>query len=110
MVPGPGNSQATAALISRTVPVMIALSLISIIYGAAAAIASKNLLRLVSYTSVSHFGFMVLGIYAFTTQAQTGSIFYMFSHGLSAASLFLVVGFIIDRRGSADIRDLRPTL
>ena len=86
-------------------PVMIALSLISIIYGAAAAIASKNLLRLVSYTSVSHFGFMVLGIYVFTTQSINGSIFFMVNHGFSTAALFLTVGYLIRRRGSADIND-----
>ncbi len=86
-------------------PVMIALSLISIIYGAAAAIASKNLLRLVSYTSVSHFGFMVLGIYVFTTQSINGSIFFMVNHGFSTAALFLTVGYLIKRRGSAEITD-----
>ncbi len=84
-------------------PVMIALSLISIIYGAAAAIASTNLLRLVSYTSVSHFGFMVLGIYVFTTQSINGSIFFMLNHGFSTAALFLTVGYLIKRRGSAEI-------
>ena len=84
-------------------PVMIALSLISVIYGAAAAIASTNLLRLVSYTSVSHFGFMVLGIYVFTTQSINGSIFFMLNHGFSTAALFLTVGYLIKRRGSAEI-------
>ena len=84
-------------------PVMIALALVSIIYGAAAAIASRNLLRLVSYTSVSHFGFMVLGIYVFTTQSINGSIFFMVNHGFSTAALFLTVGYLIKRRGSADI-------
>jgi len=86
-------------------PVMIGLSLVSIIYGAVAAIASQNLLRLVSYTSVSHFGFMVLGIYVFTTQSINGSIFFMVNHGFSTAALFLVVGYLIKRRGSADIND-----
>ncbi|MFT4296969.1 MAG: NADH-quinone oxidoreductase subunit M, partial [Micropruina sp.] len=86
-------------------PVMIGLALISIVYGAAAAIASRNLLRLVSYTSVSHFGFMVLGIYVFTTQSINGTIFFMVNHGFSTAALFLTVGFLIKRRGSADIGD-----
>lgn len=86
-------------------PVMIVLALLSILYGAAAAIASTNLLRLVSYTSVSHFGFMVLGIYIFTTQSINGSIFFMVNHGFSTAALFLAVGFLIKRRGSADIAD-----
>ncbi len=86
-------------------PVMVILALISIIYGAVAAIGSTNLLRLVAYTSISHFGFMVLGIYTFTTVGVSGSIFYMLNHGFSTAALFLVVGFLINRRGSAMVAD-----
>ena len=74
--------------------VMVVLALISIIYGAVAAIGSSNLLRLVAYTSISHFGFMVLGIYTFTGAGLSGSIFYMLNHGFSTAALFLVLGFI----------------
>lgn len=84
-------------------PLMIVLALISILWGALAAIASKNLMRLVAYTSISHFGFMVLGIYTMTTQGMSGSIFYMLNHGFSTAALFLVVGFLIKRAGTADI-------
>ncbi len=84
-------------------PIMIVLALISIIYGAVAAIGSKDLLRLVAYTSVSHFGFMVLGIYTFTTGGMSGTIFYMLNHGFSTAALFLVLGFLISRRGSAAV-------
>ncbi len=84
-------------------PVMLVLALVSILWGALAAIASTNLMRLVAYTSVSHFGFMVLGIYAMTTQGISGSVFYMLNHGFSTAALFLVVGFLIHRSGSADI-------
>lgn len=86
-------------------PVMIALALVSILYGAVAAIGSSDLLRLIAYTSVSHFGFMVLGIYTFTTAGVSGSIFYMLNHGFSTAALFLVVGMLISRRGSAKIAD-----
>ncbi len=86
-------------------PFVMTLAVISILYGALMAVGSKNLLRLVSYTSVSHFGFMVLGIFALTTSSLSGSIFYMLAHGLSAAAMFLVVGFLIDRRGSALIAD-----
>jgi len=82
---------------------MMVLALVSIIWGALGAIGSRNLMRLVAYTSISHFGFMVLGIFAFTTQSITGSIFYMINHGFSTAALFLVMGFLIKRRGSADI-------
>ena len=86
-------------------PFVLVLAVISIFYGAFMAIGSKNLLRLVAYTSVSHFGFMVLGIFSFTTESIAGSIFYMLAHGFSAAAMFLVVGFLIDRRGSALIAD-----
>lgn len=86
-------------------PVMVVLALISIIYGALAAIGSSNLLRLIAYTSVSHFGFMVLGVYTFTSTGMSGSIFYMVNHGFSTAALFLVVGMLIARRGSARVAD-----
>lgn len=84
-------------------PTIMILALVSIFWGALMAIGSRNLLRLVSYTSISHFGFMVLGIFAFTTQSISASIFYMLNHGFSTAALFLIVGFLIKRRGSADI-------
>ncbi|MDA8438270.1 MAG: NADH-quinone oxidoreductase subunit M, partial [Propionibacterium sp.] len=84
-------------------PVILILALVSIFWGALMAIGSRNLMRLISYTSVSHFGFMVLGIFALTTQSLSGSIFYMLNHGFSTAALFLAVGYLVKRRGSADI-------
>jgi len=86
-------------------PAVLILATISIIYGAILAIGSKNLMRFVAYTSISHFGFIVLGIFAFTTQSLTGSTLYMLNHGLSTAALFLAVGYLIKRRGSANIDD-----
>lgn len=86
-------------------PFVLVLALISIIYGALMAVGAKHLLRLVAYTSVSHFGFMVMGIFAMTTPAINGSIMYMLAHGFSTAMLFLAVGFLIQRRGSAEIAD-----
>jgi len=86
-------------------PVILILGLISILYGAFAAIGSKNLMRLVAYTSISHFGFMVIGIFALTSQSLTGSIFYMVNHGLSTGALYLVIGYLIVRRGSANVDD-----
>jgi len=86
-------------------PVILILALLSIFYGAFAAIGSKNLMRLISYTSISHFGFMVLGIFALTSQSISGSIFYMVNHGLATGALYLVVGYLIARRGSADVGD-----
>lgn len=84
-------------------PVVVVWAVVSMIYGALMAIQEKHLLRLVSYTSISHFGFMVFGIFALTQQSLTGSIFYMLNHGFSTAALFLMVGFMIHRRGSAHI-------
>ncbi|MGA4669415.1 NADH-quinone oxidoreductase subunit M [Propionibacteriaceae bacterium Y1923] len=86
-------------------PAILVLALVSIIYGAMMAIGSKDLLRLISYTSISHFGLMVMGIFAFTTTSITGTGYYMLAHGFSTAALFLVIGFLVDRRGSALIRD-----
>jgi len=86
-------------------PVIIAFAVVSIIYGALLAIGQKDLLRLVAYTSVSHFGVMVLGIFALRQTSVEGSAFYMLNHGLSTGALFLVVAFLIQRRGSAQIAD-----
>ncbi|MGI8434580.1 MAG: NADH-quinone oxidoreductase subunit M [Nocardioidaceae bacterium] len=86
-------------------PVVIALAVFSVLYGALLAIGQNDIRRLIAYTSVSHFGFIVLGIFAMTQQAQAGSALYMFNHGLSTAALFLVTGFLISRRGSKMITD-----
>jgi NADH-quinone oxidoreductase subunit M len=86
-------------------PVIIGFAVASIIYGAVLAIGQKDMLRLVAYTSVSHFGVMVLGIFALRQTSLEGSAFYMLNHGLSTGALFLVVGFLIKRRGSAQIAD-----
>ena len=61
--------------------------------------------RLIAYTSISHFGFIVLGIFALTTQGQAGSTLYMVNHGFSTAALFLIAGFLITRGGSRLIAD-----
>ena len=84
-------------------PYVIVLCVIGILYGALLAMGQKDLKRLVSYTSVAHFGFIGLGIFAFTTQGQTGAVLYMVNHGLSTGALFLVVGFLIVRGRSRDI-------
>lgn len=84
-------------------PVIVVWAVVSMIYGALMAFNSKHLLRLISYTSISHFGFMVFGIFALTTQSMTATIFYMLNHGLSTAAMFLTAGFLIARRGTADI-------
>ena len=88
-------------------PTIIVLSLISIFYGAFLAIWQSNgdLKRLISYTSISHFGFITLGIFAFTAQGQSGSILYMVNHGFSTAALFLIAGWMIARRNSSKVQD-----
>lgn len=84
-------------------PVVIVLAVVSILYGALLAIGQQDMYRLVAYTSVSHFGFIVLGIFAFTSTSISGSSFYMVNHGFSTGALFLLVGFLAARRGSARI-------
>ncbi|MCU1603187.1 MAG: proton-translocating NADH-quinone oxidoreductase, chain [Frankiales bacterium] len=86
-------------------PYVIALSITGIMYGALLALGQKEMKRLVSYTSVAHFGFIGMGCLAFTTQAGTGAVFYMVNHGLSTGALFLVIGFLVDRGKSRLISD-----
>jgi NADH-quinone oxidoreductase subunit M len=86
-------------------PMIITLSVISIVYGAFLAIGAKDIKRLIAYTSISHFGFITLGIFAMTTQGHSGATLYMFNHGFSTAALFLVAGWMISRRGSSTIAD-----
>jgi NADH-quinone oxidoreductase subunit M len=81
------------------------LALVGIVYGALVAIGQQDLKRLVSYTSIAHFGFIGIGIFAFTTQAGTGAVLYMVNHGLATGLLFLVVGMLVSRRGSALVSD-----
>ena len=88
-------------------PVVITLAVIGILYGALVAIGQTDIKRLIAYTSISHFGFITLGIFALTTTASSGSTLYMFNHGFSTAALFLVAGFMISRRGSRLDRRLR---
>src|SRR5919202_2076392 len=86
-------------------PVVLVLAVVSVIYGALVAIGQRDLKRLIAYTSVSHFGFIVLGVFAFTSSGQAGSMLYMVNHGFSTAALFLVAGMLIARRGSQQIAD-----
>jgi NADH-quinone oxidoreductase subunit M len=86
-------------------PMIITLAVISILYGAFLAIGAKDIKRLIAYTSISHFGFITMGIFAMTSQGMSGSTLYMFNHGFSTAALFLVAGFMISRRNSSTISD-----
>jgi NADH-quinone oxidoreductase subunit M len=86
-------------------PLGLVLALVGVIYGALLAIGQNDLKRLVSYTSIAHFGFIGIGIFAFTTQAGTGAVLYMVNHGLATGLLFLVVGMLVTRRGSNLVGD-----
>ncbi|MDO5671374.1 MAG: NADH-quinone oxidoreductase subunit M [Actinomycetaceae bacterium] len=81
-------------------------AVVSILWGALAALAQKDLLRLVSFTSISHFGFMVLGIYIGSETALSGAMLYMVAHGVSIAGLFLLSGWVTQRAGTAQIAKL----
>jgi NADH-quinone oxidoreductase subunit M len=86
---------------------VVVLALISIVYGALVAIGQDDVLRLIGLTSLSHFGFIVLGIFVFSTQGGTGAVLYMVNHGMGTALLFLVAGFMIRRSGTASIRQMK---
>lgn len=86
-------------------PFVLVLSVAGILYAALLAMGQSDMKRLVSYTSISHFGFIGLGIFAFTTEAGTGAVLYMVNHGIATGLLFLVVGMVIARGGSRQIGD-----
>ncbi|MGH7927199.1 MAG: complex I subunit 4 family protein, partial [Candidatus Binatia bacterium] len=85
-----------AALASA--PYFVALSVIGIVYGAAVAMMQSDIKKLVAYSSVSHLGFVMLGLFVLNLQGLQGSIYQMLNHGLSTGALFLLVGMIYDRR------------
>jgi NADH-quinone oxidoreductase subunit M len=86
-------------------PLVLALAVIGILYAAIVAIGQADLKRLIAYTSVSHFGFIALGIFAMTSQGQAGATLYMVNHGFATGALFLIAGFLIARRKSQRIAD-----
>jgi NADH-quinone oxidoreductase subunit M len=81
------------------------LAIIGIVYGALVATVQHDLKRLVAYTSVSHLGFVVLGLFAFNTISIQGSIYQMLNHGVSTGALFLAVGMLYDRRHTHEIKE-----
>jgi NADH-quinone oxidoreductase subunit M len=86
-------------------PLIIVLAVISILYGAFLAIGQRDINGLIAFTSISHFGFIVLGIFAMTSQGISGATLYMVNHGFSTAALFLVAGWMVARRKSSAIED-----
>jgi NADH-quinone oxidoreductase subunit M len=86
-------------------PLMITLAVIGIIYGALVAMVQPDVKRLVAYSSVSHMGFVVLGLFSFTEQGMQGALYQMLNHGVSTGALFLFVGMIYERRHTRQISD-----
>jgi NADH-quinone oxidoreductase subunit M len=86
-------------------PYIITLAVISILYGAFMAIGQRDIKGLIAFTSISHFGFITMGIFAMTSQAMSGATLYMVNHGFSTAALFLIAGWMIKRRSSSTIAD-----
>src|SRR5580704_844462 len=86
-------------------PLVITLSVIAVLYGAIVAIGQKDLKRLIAYTSVSHFGFITLGVFVMTSQGVAGATLYMVNHGFATGALFILAGFMMSRRRSSLIAD-----
>jgi len=86
-------------------PLILTLAVIGVLYGAIVAIGQADIKRLIAYTSISHFGLIVLGVFALTSQGQAGATLFMVNHGFAVGALFLVAGFMIARRRSQRIAD-----
>jgi NADH-quinone oxidoreductase subunit M len=89
----------------RFVPLIIALALISIVYGALVSLMQKDMKKLIAYSSVSHMGFVMLGIFTFSPMAVKGAVLQMINHGISTGALFLIVGIVYERRHTRLIAD-----
>ena len=94
----PGAARACA-------PWIAVLAIIGIIYGALVAMVQPNMKKLVAYSSVSHLGFVVLGIFSFTQMGMDGAVYQMLNHGISTGALFVLVGLLYERRHSLEIAD-----
>jgi NADH-quinone oxidoreductase subunit M len=89
----------------KAAPWVAALAIIGIIYGALVSLVQPNLKKLVAYSSVSHLGFVVLGIFAFHNISMQGAVYQMLAHGISTGALFLLVGMVYDRRHTFEISE-----
>ena len=94
----PGAARACA-------PWIVVLAIIGIVYGALVAMVQPNMKKLVAYSSVSHLGFVVLGIFSFTQLGMDGAVYQMLNHGITTGALFVLVGFLYERRHSLAIAD-----
>ena len=88
-------------------PALVTLGVIGVLYGAVVAAMQRDVKRLVAYSSVAHLGFIVLGTFAFTSEAVTGSVLQMVNHGLSTGALFFLLGMLYERRHTYEIDKLR---
>jgi NADH-quinone oxidoreductase subunit M len=86
-------------------PLFLTLAVIGIVYGALVAMVQTDIKKLVAYSSVSHLGFVMLGLFSFTPQGYSGGLFQMINHGLSTGALFLLVGMIYERRHTREISE-----
>jgi NADH-quinone oxidoreductase subunit M len=84
---------------------IVGLALFGIVYGALVAMVQPNMKRLVAYSSVSHLGFVILGIFSFNSYGLDGAVYQMLNHGVSTGALFILVGFLYERRHSLEIAD-----
>lgn len=84
---------------------IIPLAILGVLYGALLALIQPNFKRLIAYSSISHLGFIVLGIFSFTQQGTDGAVYLMVAHGLSTGALFLLAGYLEQRRASTEIAD-----
>jgi NADH-quinone oxidoreductase subunit M len=87
----------------RSAPWIVGLAITGIIFGALVAMVQPNMKKLVAYSSVSHLGFVVLGIFSFTQQGLDGAVYVMLAHGISTGALFMLVGYLYERRHSLEI-------
>ena len=87
----------------RAAPWIIGLAVVGIVYGALVALVQPNMKKLVAYSSVSHLGFVVLGVFSFTQQGLDGAVYQMLNHGVSTGALFMLVGYLYERRHSLEI-------
>jgi NADH-quinone oxidoreductase subunit M len=93
------------AAATQCAPWIVVLAIIGIIYGALVAMVQPNMKKLVAYSSVSHLGFVILGIFSFTQQGMDGAVYQMLNHGISTGALFVIVGLLYERRHSLEIKD-----
>ncbi|MBU1610640.1 MAG: NADH-quinone oxidoreductase subunit M, partial [Proteobacteria bacterium] len=86
-------------------PMMIAISVVSIIYGGLVALGQNDIKKLIAYSSVGHMGFVTLGIFLFNQRGVEGALFQMLNHGIVTGALFMMIGFVYERSHSREIKD-----